>query len=230
VIKITITIIQDIIQDMDLGGQTVIIADSPVIYHAIVTKKTVMTMIAENASNVENKVIMQKIVNQIITMTTDGQQKNVLRVERLGTCLATVHDQEVVVMEDLKEDRVINAVEKDTSLAIVNRHAIIVEKLDILLETATAVIVLRNVILAVNMVTFKEIAIGIQSATTVGVLDTRVEIANIRKILKSAIIVNGKDMSREIVLILHNHDILLLVFYYLNYIYVYFLFAIILLF
>jgi hypothetical protein len=149
--------------------------------------------VVENALNVENLVILPKIVMMIILRVNGIGIQSVIRVERPATYLVIVRDQEVAVVTE--EDMVVED----------QMDAIIVANLDIWPE-----IVLRNAIVVANMVIFNEIAIRNQNAITVGVLVIKVRNAIYRKILKSAIIVNRKDISKEIVLRLkstRNHTV-----------------------
>lgn len=76
VMQIKITMI-NIIQDMDLE-EHVIVADSTVIYHAIAL---IMEAAAENVINVDKKVIMRVIVQNMVTEVTMVVVENVLNVE-----------------------------------------------------------------------------------------------------------------------------------------------------
>jgi hypothetical protein len=207
----------NIIQDMVL--RNVIIAERPVIYHVIAmimemvedvinvdrvvimhvivqNMVAVVTMaVVENALNAGNMDILPRIVMMII-LKVNGARKSVIRAESLATYLVIVRNQEMAVV--MAEDMVVED----------QMDAIIVANLDIWPEIV--ITIARNAIAVENMVIFKEIAIRNQNAITVGVLVIKVEIAIYRKILKSAITVNRKDISEKIVLRLkstRNHSV-----------------------
>lgn len=201
----------NIIQDMDLKDR-VILADSTVIYHAIaliveaveavedainVDKKVIMHVIVQimvtevtmeavgNVLNVEIMGILPRIAMKIILIMNGVQlRKDVIRVERLDTCLVIVRDQE----------------EEEEDMVVV-QNAIIVVNLDIWLKIVIVIVIViaRNAIVVANMDIFNEIVIRNRNAIIVVFPVIKVEIVIYHQILKFAIIVNRKGISKEIV-------------------------------
>lgn len=202
----------NIIQDMDLKDR-VILADSTVIYHAIaliveaveavedainVDKKVIMHVIVQimvtevtmeavgNVLNVEIMGILPRIAMKIILIMNGVQlRKDVIRVERLDTCLVIVRDQE----------------EEEEDMVVVVQNAIIVVNLDIWLKIVIVIVIViaRNAIVVANMDIFNEIVIRNRNAIIVVFPVIKVEIVIYHQILKFAIIVNRKGISKEIV-------------------------------
>lgn len=126
-----------------------------------------------NVLNVEIMDILPRIAMMIILIMNGDLRKHVIRVERLATCLVIVRDQE---------------------------NAIIVVKLDIWLKIVIVIVVIaRNAIVVANMDIFNEIVIRNQNAIIVVFPVIKVEIVIYHQILKFAIIVNRKGISKEIV-------------------------------
>ncbi|PKK75715.1 hypothetical protein RhiirC2_735962 [Rhizophagus irregularis] len=147
-----------------------------------------------NVLNVEIMGILPRIAMMIILIMNMDLRKHVIRVERLATCLVIVRDQEVV------------------------QNAIIVVKLDIWLKIVIVIVVIaRNAIVVANMDIFNEIVIRNQNAIIVVFPVIKVEIVIYHQILKFAIIVNRKGISKEIVPYLmstRNHSLITFFFYF----------------
>lgn len=127
-----------------------------------------------NVLNVEIMGILPRIAMMIILIMNMDLRKHVIRVERLATCLVIVRDQV--------------------------QNAIIVVKLDIWLKIVIVIVVIaRNAIVVANMDIFNEIVIRNQNAIIVVFPVIKVEIVIYHQILKFAIIVNRKGISKEIV-------------------------------
>ncbi|PKY48912.1 hypothetical protein RhiirA4_236004 [Rhizophagus irregularis] len=85
-------------------------------------------------------------------------------------------------------------------MVVVVQNAIIVVKLDIWLKIVIVIVVIaRNAIVVANMDIFNEIVIRNQNAIIVVFPVIKVEIVIYHQILKFAIIVNRKGISKEIV-------------------------------
>lgn len=131
-----------------------------------------------NVLNVEIMGILPRIAMMIILIMNMDLRKHVIRVERLATCLVIVRDREDMVVQ----------------------NAIIVVKLDIWLKIVIVIVVIaRNAIVVANMDIFNEIVIRNQNAIIVVFPVIKVEIVIYHQILKFAIIVNRKGISKEIV-------------------------------
>jgi len=198
----------NIIQDMDLKDR-VILADSTVIYHAIALIVEAVEAV-EDAINVDKKVTLHVIVQIMVTEVTMEAVGNVLNVEIMGI-LPRIAMKIILIMNgvQLRKD-VIRVESLDTCLVIVRdqeedmvvvQNAIIVVNLDIWLKIVIVIVIViaRNAIVVANMDIFNEIVIRNRNAIIVVFPVIKVEIVIYHQILKFAIIVNRKGISKEIV-------------------------------